>query len=222
MDPNLLPPGADPSTAGLRSSPLGQPVSVKPHAFMGTSFVKETVYYFNSVPGASMHRPDGKKLPFMFNICATNIQQDINYLEAEIEEGHGYVRHATEAEVHLYKMRTDPTGTLTAELRPKIEAELREKLEAEIRERLMGEFGNFSDADKLAGVDKAGLDKNEVIQAGTGKVVISSKQDPAPKNVPLTPAQQLAALAAATQRPLITPVSTVDIAGAAAGSAATK
>lgn len=106
---------------------------VTSHPPMGTTFLTEPHYYFNSEKSASMHRPDGKKLAFVFGVLATNIKQDVDYLEGEIAEAHPHIRHATDQEVDAYNMRIDPRGTVRKSVRAEVEEEVREALEKKIR-----------------------------------------------------------------------------------------
>lgn len=228
MDPNLIPAGSNANTAGLRANPLARPTEVAPYPFMGTTLLEKTYYYYCTIAGASMHRPDGKKIAFMFGICATNIEQDVRYLESEVADSHGYIRRATDEEVHIFKMKTDPKGTMTEVLKPQIEADIRAKVEEEIKQRLMGTFGvsSLDDLAKLHGTDKGVGAGVEGVRSGTATVVVTGDKSSASLATKQpTPQEMLAALTASqnnASRPPITPVSTTDIAAAAAGSAATK
>lgn len=196
-----------------RVEPLARPSGVneygervRPHKFMGTTFVKEMRYFVCSNPVASMHRPDGKKLAFVGGVFATNIQQDINYIEAEIEDGHPMIRPASEAEVHSFRMRIDPRGTMEEELRPKLEAEIRASLEVEIRAKLLAEMANKPDDVKIAEVDGATTADKVITDGGGTKVILT------PKTIEPTAEERLAALLVAKQRAPLTPVSTADMA----------
>jgi hypothetical protein len=145
---------------------------------------RETKYYICTVQNASMHRPDGTKLPFVEGFLETDILPSQRYLDAEIENGHGYIRFATEAEINMHHMKKDPKGTIEAQLRPAIEAEVREELNAEIMalRNLLESSG--VDAEKIAGVsslsDKLAALKNSgsVIEAPTATVIMQSQAAP--------------------------------------------
>lgn len=212
MDP-LLNPGVSPLAA---PGVLPDGTRVRPYPAMGTTKLDEPVFFTCTMPNASIHRPDGKRLAFMNGVFKTDIRQDVEYLDNEITEGHPYVKRATDVEVKTYEMKSDPRATIEKELRPKIELEIREKLEQEIRAQVMMsiELEN-ADASKLGGVDgpsntrAAGTD-------GNGTTVILTQK---PKEISAAAALAVKlAQETAKQRPPITPVSTVDVAGAAAGS----
>ena len=65
-------------------------------------------FYAMTMANHHMHRADGKRLSFPFGIFETADVYDIDYLNKEIAAGNPYLRHATEAEVLVHKMRTDP------------------------------------------------------------------------------------------------------------------
>lgn len=220
-NPDLLPPGFAPSDPRGQTVPplarfrsrdeFGNLVeSTKPYP---TQFVEEWRYYYCPVPNASMHRKDGKRLGFVNGVFATNIKADIDHLDAEIADGHPALRHATEAEIHGYKMFMDPKGTLRDQVlndptvRAQLEEELRGKLENEIRAKIAAEMGmdvpaaalsegvmGAADASKLAGTSVLDKLKNS-IKTPTATIVPSSPPG-------------------AT----IKPVSTADIVGAAKGN----
>lgn len=126
---------------------------VASHPTIKVEHVDTKKYYICTVPNASMHNFDGKKIPFVGGFLATDLKGDIAYLDDEIESGNLYIRHATEEEALSYNLRTDPRGTIRAELtdevRNELEASLRVELEAKIRAEMIG----AGDSTKLAGVD---------------------------------------------------------------------
>jgi hypothetical protein len=119
----------------------------------------EVKYYVCMVPTASMHRADGKKLPFVNGFLATTILADQQYLDAEIDAGHGYIRMATEDEILSDKMRRDPKGAMREQVRAEIEAELREELERKILAEIAAVPGSVEgsnvDGNKIGGTDLA-------------------------------------------------------------------
>lgn len=195
-DPNLIDPTA---TVQQRVAPLPTFKGVREDGTVVTSHpplptrkaAGEKAYHC-SVNNASFHRPDGKRLGFVFNYFATDIQADIDYLDKEIAEGNPYLRHATEDEIVGAKMRMNPKETMRSivreellndpSLRQQIEAQVRAELEAKIQgatvvsapsllsiEKLSDQqvFSTQEDANKLAGTDslKARL---EALKQGRG------------------------------------------------------
>lgn len=142
MNPDLL----DPMNPQASVAPLT--TMTRP---LGTTLLDEYHCYICTVPAASTHRRDGKKLPFVNGFMRTNIKQDIEHMDLEIAEGNQYFRIATKEEEQAYDMRVDPKGTMkrmvreeiTQEVRASVEAELRATLEAQIRAELAGEKGGI-------------------------------------------------------------------------------
>lgn len=95
--------------------------------------MSQTEHYVCSVLNHQMHRTDGKVIHFLGGHHATDEYHTARYLENEIAAGNGYIRKATADEVRNYNMRRDPTGTVAAELRPKLESEIRGQLEVELQ-----------------------------------------------------------------------------------------
>lgn len=117
---------------------------------------KKTAHYHLSVPTASMHRADGKKLGFVNGILATDDAHDQNYLENEILSGNSYLRHADATEIEDHNMRINPRGTMRDSIKAELEPELRTTLEVEILAKLQAEgrlVATPSDGAKLGGVD---------------------------------------------------------------------
>lgn len=117
---------------------------------------KKTIHYHLSVPTASMHRKDGKKLGFVNGILATDDVHDQDYLETEISNGNSYLRHADEGEIDAHKMRINPMGTMRETIKAELEPELRATMEAEILARLQAEgrlVASSTDAGKIAGTN---------------------------------------------------------------------
>lgn len=188
---------------------------------MGTTIGAEEKCYICTVPAASTHRADGKKLPFVFGFMRTKILQDIAHMEHEINEGNPYFRHATPEEIESYDMRTDPKGTLTRNIkadpavRAEIEGGLRVKLEAEIRAEIAANSGGKSSGavaavgsaeEKLKTLTTAVVNDEQKLQ---GSDIASRIKRP---DVVQTAG---ATLIHASNKPPITPVSTVDVAPAA-------
>lgn len=187
---------------------------------LGSTLQEEFKSYICTVPNASTHRADGKKLPFVYGFMRTNIKQDIAHMEHEIDELNPYFRHATAQEIEAYDMRTDPRGTLTrnitAELTPQLRAEIELSVRAELEEKIRKEMAESAAADrelKTTDTTAANHDANKI--SGTDAVarakeisdrIKASQESKAPG---VTVVHQ--------NKPLITPVSSADL---AAGSAA--
>lgn len=211
MNPDLLPAGVDPAAAA-RVQPLNTLTAPYP------LFKVAPKCYVTTVPAASMHRPDGKRLAFVHGFLQTDQKYDIDYLDAEIAQGNSYIREATIAEITIAKMKIDPVGTIRDQLRPQIEAELRGEIEAQIRAEIAAAAAGDgtvtvnkslpqtpeqptpnakTDMDKLAGTDikaRMAAAADAAIQAKGAKIIMQSHAAP------------------------ISPQSTVDIASAAAAS----
>ena len=96
----------------------------------------ETKYYFLQERNHNMIRPDGMKLGFIHQIHATELLHTQRFLDAEIAEGHPYLKAATKDQILAYKMHLDPTEAVREHITPQIESQLRVKLEAELLQQL--------------------------------------------------------------------------------------
>lgn len=173
MNPDLPNPAAGDATGLKVSAPVAL---TRP---MGTTFVDEHKCYICTVPNASTHREDGKKLAFVFGFLRTNIKQDIDYMQRQIEEGSQYFRLATPAEIESYDMRTDPRGTLVKSIKAELEPQMRQELEASIRQELEDKIRKEmlvggSDVVKLGGVDSAKSRAAEVLKTATATIAVQS------------------------------------------------
>lgn len=120
--------------------------------------LEEEGYYFCTLPAHHMFRTDGKRLAFVYHICATKDAYDVKYLEDEITLGNPYLRKASDREIHTHNMRINPTKTMTDSLRPKIESDVRTELQVQLRnemERKLNSYeGSISEEDKKALMEK--------------------------------------------------------------------
>lgn len=220
MNPDLLNPGDD----GSRPSVPQTPHITKPFPVAIASDYK---HYICSVPAASFHRTDGKKLAFVGGYLATNLTHDQQYLDDEIASGmNDYIRYARPEEIRAFEMKMDPRGTLTKEIRAemepeiraRVEADLRTELEAKIRAELAAGGSSFEegkkettpapgseDLSKVQGIDAATRAKELLAQSG----MKGSTTDAHGNSIVM---RSVAA-------PLSGIVSTKDIGGGAAGSA---
>ena len=145
----------------------------------------EPVYYRCSLLNASMHRPDGKRLPFINGFFKATMKEDIEYLEEQLTAGSQYISRCTAEQVQLAKMNEDPIGTLRESVAKDVVANLTtDSLEALLAERKAG--GGATVTPKVGAAANAAL-----------------------------AAAKMAAARAATEQARIKPASTADIAGAA-------
>lgn len=126
----------------------------------GNTAEKEHVYFHCTLAMASLHRADGKKLPFIGHFLKTNIREDIAYLDEEVRQQNPYVRRATEEEVAQAKMVEDPVGSIRARVREELSIDELEKL---LEERRKAVPQGALDAAKIAAVDHK---KSAVLSAG--------------------------------------------------------
>lgn len=138
-------------------------------------------YFRCSLPTASLHRPDGKKLPFVRGLLKSKIQEDIDYLRNEIKQENAYIEEVKdESGIEAIEATLNPREALKNSVMKEVSAEIgnilaaeRSKMEAEIRAKLLAEMATgSSDAGKIAGVD--GGDVNAVMNSAqqTGQVQV--------------------------------------------------
>jgi hypothetical protein len=170
-------------------------------------------YYVCSMPTASLHRPDGKKITFINGFFKAELLEDQKYLDRQIETGAFAgggveVKHASQEQVDDWRMRTDPRGTIRSQVKQELKSDpaLRAEIEAQIRAELAGqkepgsvEAANLDGA-KLASTKTAA----EVIAERLGKEVVKSGSGTVVVDKPLMESQAAP----------IKPVSTADLGGA--------
>ena len=145
-NPDLLAPGGGASVPPLQAITAPMPNTEQ----------KEFRYYFCTMSTASFHRPDGKKLPFLNHFLKTNIEEDIAYLEEQINKHQNtYIRRATQEEVNQAKLHEDPIGTIKESVKKELSIEELEKLLAERRRLAAAGANPNTDANKVGGVDPA-------------------------------------------------------------------
>jgi hypothetical protein len=133
-DPNLAAAGTGTEQRTMAVEPLPVlPTTPK----IGNDKVNDYKVFKCSIDGASIHRPDGKRLAFVHGLHRTNIKQDIDFLEREIDGGNIYFERATSEDIARAEMFSDPLSLLRKQERIKIEAEVRAELETKIRAELM-------------------------------------------------------------------------------------
>lgn len=156
----------------------------------------EMKYYACNVPIASMHRPDGKRIAFISGFFSTDLVYDQQYLDNEIADGHGNIRHATEEEIFSVKMREDPHGTMEAKVKEALEPAMREQLEREILAKLVAggtisadtaqqlqqveEQASISDPAKIAGTETVAqkLQRLKGAAGHSGATIMTSQAAP--------------------------------------------
>lgn len=111
------------------------------------------VYFHCTMAVAAMHRPDGKKLPFLQHVLKTNIREDIAYLDREIAAGNNYIRRATLQEVQAAQILEDPMGAVRDAVKKELSIEDLEALLAQRRAAVASGADRNNDAAKIAGVD---------------------------------------------------------------------
>jgi len=166
---------------------------------------QETKYYVCTIPYASLHRTDGKKLPFVHGFLETDIIYDQKYLDEEIANGNSYIRKATEEEVFQAHMRKDPKSTIKAQVREEVKEELEETIRAQYEKQisdLMAQLQATIGTAEASNIDGAKLSATDILAM--------KKQKIEGDGVSVTMMAQ--------QSPLKGIVSSADIAGAAATS----
>lgn len=101
-----------------------------------TVFLAEERYFICHIKHASFSRKDGHRIIFTNGFLSTKNKHDIEYLDAQLEEGNEFLALATTEQITFNKQQTDPREFYKEALRPELEAEFRSKLEAEIRAEL--------------------------------------------------------------------------------------
>lgn len=144
-NPDLIPPGQDPSYKSVpaltRFKNKVDGVYIESEANWSSRMLDVKRFYYSSMKSMNMFRPDGTRIPFIDHLFMTNIEGTVLYLDNEIDNGHSYIRRATEKEVEAFGIRTDPIGTITAGLYKTIEAKVR----ADIEEEMKKKYGIASD-----------------------------------------------------------------------------
>lgn len=105
---------------------------------MGNTKLENPVWYVCTIPNASMHRQDGKKLPFVNGFLKVWFREDQNFLNEEIDVGNPYLRLANEAEIGQARMIEDPLGVIKDAVR----AEVANDFSIEDLEKLLAEKRN--------------------------------------------------------------------------------
>lgn len=215
-NPDLLQPGA------TQIQTTGSMPGITPPA---PATRTEPKYYFCTIPNASLFRHDGKRLVFRGGFLVTDFLYDQLYLDTEIQEnGNIYIRKATQSEVRSHHMSTDPEGTITAEVESSVRAQLEQQIRKEFEQKIAE--GTFvvpdrtvvdpsaaipaatdappalppaqsapTDENKIAGTSI--LDRLKTLR-GSGVTITEVKNDDPTNNA---------------NRPLISPVSSKDLAG---------
>lgn len=156
------------------SDNLNQNVGVQftPHPQISDYSMPGFKYYHSMQSDMRMIRPDGKHITFRHNFFETDQSGDQDYLDEEIHKHKNmFVRIANPDEVRVAHYRRDPKAVIIEDIKndPNVMAELRAEIEKKVRAEMLG------DADKIAGTSGGGS-KAEVIETGSAKVILDSKQ----------------------------------------------
>lgn len=103
-----------------------------------------------TMQNASMHRADGKKIPFVRGYLMTDVTADIAYLDNEIASGNTFIRAGTPDDVLNCEAIYDPLTHIKSRVLKEMEPRLREELTDQIRREFQQQI---DDLKKLAGVD---------------------------------------------------------------------
>lgn len=171
----------------------------------GTTKLDVGIYYYCTITNCSMHRPDGKKIPFVNSYFKALIQEDRDYLDREIENGNIYIRRANAEEQEQARMLEDPLGVIKDHMRADVRKEVTEGFSVDDLEALLAakrkeklEFGtNSSDV----------LPQTSGAEAHLGTRAIPANETPQARSVRLSAEAQ--ALARSGR---ITPASTSSLA----------
>lgn len=149
-----------------------------PHPVVDTKITK---YYYCTLPNTCMHREDGQKLAFVFNICKTSFKYDQEYLDKEIDKGHPHLRFASEEEIHTFNMRINPRETMKQELLsdPKVRQELEDKIRAE----MAGIPTKVTDEQRVQGTESSLSKLRDGIKSGSGTILPSTSAPQPPQRL---------------------------------------
>lgn len=134
---------------------------------MGNTKLQSAVYFKCTMPTASMHRQDGKKLPFVQGFFKAEFQEDYDYLMEEIGEHlNPYIALASPDEITVAKHKENPVAAIKEAVKAEIENTYSiSELEALIERRKTASVLQSS-ASKIQGVDKPKADPNVVVAQG--------------------------------------------------------
>lgn len=147
---------------------------------MPNTKMNDFVYFTCTIPNASLFRQDGKKLPFVAGYLKTNIAEDIQYLDGEIQHGNIYIKRATAKEVEAARMYEDPLGMIKDAVRIEVERNVKESYTVEQLEALLKEK-----KDKASGVVREEAANKETPEQKARRLLASMGHSGAAK---LTPA----------------------------------
>jgi len=136
-DPNLLPAGneaSQPTASVPKLNTLTPP--------MPNTKAPQPVYYRCTTPNASMHRQDGKRLPFINGFQKLAIKEDIRYMDEEIAQGNPYISRCTAQQEQQAKMLEDPVGAIREQIKTEVFKDLTvDALEKLLQEKRSGVVG---------------------------------------------------------------------------------
>lgn len=131
VNPDLIAAGQDTQQPAAVPALAARTAPIKQHD------APTPVYFKASIPNCSMHRQDGKRLPFMNGFFKATIQEDIDFIKNEIRTGNPYITHATADEVQQARAQEDPLGVIRETMRPDVEKEILGSLSLEALEALI-------------------------------------------------------------------------------------
>lgn len=129
---------------------------------IGNTKQPEFVVFVGSLQNASFFRPDGKKLAFVKGLFKTQIVEDIQYLDNEIDNGNPYVKRANKEEIEAAEALFDPLGSL----RKRVEKDVGEELYKQLREKLSAKLGIDASQIDSAMTNPAPVDAGNSVQEG--------------------------------------------------------
>lgn len=202
--------------------PHVQPLQALTQPF-GTHFADTFCYFRSAQPNLATIRTDGKRISFQRGLHKTNIVEDINFLRACIRaEPTGPFTEVTGEDIERAEEILDPAAAMEKRLRAKILAELEaagisiavlagqvetQDSEEDLLKAAEAVTKTHIDGNLIAGVDASAAARARLAALITGK----SGDVTAAEAAVITPLTGHAV-------PLLTPVSSSDLAGVSAGS----
>lgn len=124
-----------------------------------------------TMQNASMHRADGKKIPFVRGYLMTDVTADIAYLDNEIASGNTFIRAGTPDDVLNCEAIYDPLTHIKSRVLKEMEPRLREELSDQIRREFQQQI---DDLKKLAGIDGTATSGQQIVHVARLNPVSSS------------------------------------------------
>ncbi len=182
---------------------------------METTKVDQMIYFRCTTQHTSLIRKDGKKLTFINHYYKTDIKEDIEHIRDHIrtDPSKQFKECESVQELQLADHALDPAGATERRIRAQVRAELLAELAAEGKNPLSPEAA--AEAQRNKDVAFAESQVNKVAGTSASSAALQKLAD-------MRAAKQAGGVVVnnltGTPAPVLTPVSTSDIAGAAAGS----